>query len=273
MAENSRMQRRQVAQKPINYKRPLAFIFWLMISLIMALGTFFNPAFLKGSITSSSNTTVVTQQMNSHFNRLATIVGGNSSDQNMLSDKQTRQIANLIIDYQYGFHIFRADDDELATQIKDVALTSEKTDTSQAKDIRKKLKQQKSSAIYIVSNAFDLATVTLVANLITVFRIVAILVLIICLIALFSILHESLSLYSVKRTIHEAMAGLMWASFWLMLISGFLSVIPLFMDTTIITIADIGYILELSSGIFLDFVIVGAVCYIASALPWELTSE
>ncbi len=63
----------------------------------------------------------------------------------------------------------------------------------------------------------------------------------------------------------------MWASFWLMLIAGIIALIPIVFNVR--EIAVFGYILEISSSIFLDFVIVGVVLYILSAILWEFTAQ
>ncbi|GHV97955.1 hypothetical protein lacNasYZ03_18050 [Lactobacillus nasalidis] len=277
MAESSGKRRRrnnyEIADNALEYKKPTAFIAFLLLSLLLAMGTFLNPAFMKQTIKTDSNTVVVSQQVNSHFNRLATIVNGSSDEKNLISDSQARQVADLIIDYKYGWHFVQTSNLSLAKDIKTVILKKEKTDTDQVAAIRKKLKKQKSSSVYIVSNAFDLATVMLEANLITIVRIVNILVILLCLVALFSILRDAFGSHTKRAVIHDMTAGLMWAAFWFILLYGLLAMVPIFMDTSVITVADLGYWLEIASGVFLDFVIAGVIMYVVSAIPWQITSN
>ena len=211
--------------------------------------------------------------VNSHFNRLATIVGGSSDDENLISDEQARAVEDLIIDYKYGWHFLHTDDTRLANSIKKVILVSEKTDSSQVASVRKKLGKQKSSATYIVANAFDLAGVMLEANIVTIVRIINLLAIAVCLIALQSLLSDAFGRIIFKSALHEAMAGLMWAGFFMMLVYGLLAMIPILMDTSVIAFADFGYWLEIASGVFLDFVIAGAIIFVISAIPWQASAR
>ena len=65
----------------------------------------------------------------------------------------------------------------------------------------------------------------------------------------------------------------MWTAFWFILVYGLLAMVPIFMDTSVITVADLGYWLEIASGVFLDFVIAGVILYVVSAIPWQATSR
>lgn len=277
MAESSGTHRRrnnyEIVDNALEYKRPLAFIAFLLLSLLLATGTFLNPAFMKETIKTDSNTVVVSQQVNSHFNRLSTIVNGSSDEKNLISDDQAREVADLIIDYKYGWHFIHTSNLDLAKDIKAVILKKEQTDTDQVTAIRKKLKKQSSSSVYIVSNAFDLATVMLEANLITIIRIVNLLVILLCLVAVVSILREAFASHTKRAVIHDMTAGLMWTAFWFILVYGLLAMVPIFMDTSVITVADLGYWLEIASGVFLDFVIAGVILYVVSAIPWQATSR
>ena len=62
----------------------------------------------------------------------------------------------------------------------------------------------------------------------------------------------------------------MWAGFWLMLSAGILAIIPVIFNVE--GLAVLGYVLEIGSSIFLDFVIAGVILYILSAIPWEISS-
>lgn len=272
-AKRKRGEEEEIFDNALEYKRPMAFVAFLLVSLLLVMGTFLNPSFMKQTIKTESNTVIISKQINSHFNRLATIVNGNSDDENLLSDEQVLEVADLIIDYKYGFHLVQTSDTALANQIKQVILKSEKTDSSQVATVRKKLKKQKTSATYIVANAFDLATVLLEANLVTIVRLVAVIVIILCIVAIISIFKEAFKSHTKRAVIHDLTAGLMWTAFWLMLIYGLMALVPIFFDTSGITVLDLGYWLEIASGVFLNYVIVGAALYVVSAIPWQVTSN
>lgn len=272
-ARRKRGEEEEIFDNALEYKRPMAFVAFLLVSLLLVRGTFLNPSFMKQTIKTESNTVIISKQINSHFNRLTTIVNGNSDDENLLSDEQALEVADLIIDYKYGFHLIQTSDTALANQIKQVILKSEKTDSSQVATVRKKLKKQKTSATYIVANAFDLATVLLEANLVTIVRLVAVIVIILCIVAIVSIFKEAFKSHTKRAVIHDLTAGLMWTAFWLMLIYGLMALVPIFFDTSVITALDLGYWLEIASGVFLNYVIVGAALYVISAIPWQVTSN
>lgn len=272
-AKRKRGEEEEIFDNALEYKRPMAFVAFLLVSLLLVMGTFLNPSFMKQTIKTESNTVIISKQINSHFNRLTTIVNGSSDDENLLSDEQALEVADLIIDYKYGFHLIQTSDTALANQIKQVILKSEKTDSSQVATVRKKLKKQKTSATYIVANAFDLATVLLEANLVTIIRLVAVIVIILCIVAIVSIFKEAFKSHTKRAVIHDLTAGLMWTAFWLMLIYGLMALVPIFFDTSGITVLDLGYWLEIASGVFLNYVIVGAALYVISAIPWQVTSN
>lgn len=272
-AKRKRGEEEEIFDNALEYKRPMAFVAFLLVSLLLVMGTFLNPSFMKQTIKTESNTVIISKQINSHFNRLTTIVNGSSDDENLLSDEQALEVADLIIDYKYGFHLIQTSDTALANQIKQVILKSEKTDSSQVATVRKKLKKQKTSATYIVANAFDLATVLLEANLVTIVRLVAVIVIILCIVAIVSIFKEAFKSHTKRAVIHDLTAGLMWTAFWLMLIYGLMALVPIFFDTSVITALDLGYWLEIASGVFLNYVIVGAALYVISAIPWQVTSN
>lgn len=272
-ARRKRGEEEEIFDNALEYKRPMAFVAFLLVSLLLVMGTFLNPSFMKQTIKTESNTVIISKQINSHFNRLTTIVNGNSDDENLLSDEQALEVADLIIDYKYGFHLVQTSDTALANQIKQVILKSEKTDSSQVATVRKKLKKQKTSATYIVANAFDLATILLEANLVTIVRLAAVIVIILCIVAIVSIFKEAFKSHTKRAVIHDLTAGLMWTAFWLMLIYGLMALVPIFFDTSGIMALDLGYWLEIASGVFLNYVIVGAALYVISAIPWQVTSN
>ena len=109
--------------------------------------------------------------------------------------------------------------------------------------------------------------------MITIIRIVNLLVILLCLVAVVSILREAFASHTKRAVVHDMTAGLMWTAFWFILVYGLLAMVPIFMDTSVITVADLGYWLEIASGVFLDFVIAGVILYVVSAIPWQATSR
>ena len=89
-------------------------------------------------------------------------------------------------------------------------------------------------------------------------------------ISLRSLISDMKLFFNSKMLTHEITASGMWAGFWLILIAGILAVIPVIFNVE--GLAVLGFVLEISSSIFLDFVIVGVVLYILSAIPWEISS-
>ena len=255
-----------------DYKKVLSFIIFLIVSLTMITATFLNPFFMKGQIRSNSNEAVVVRQINKHFDALAEIIGANKNgNANLLTTKQTQPIADHIIDYTLGTPWFKFSNMKLAKQIlHDIDLNVDQGVSSDAQLVQEKLKEQENNAPYDVIDAFNLNTITLGGNVAFILLIVNVIILIMAIISLRSLISDMKLFLNSKMLTHEVTASGMWAGFWLILIAGVLAVIPVIFNVE--SLAVLGYVLEISSSIFLDFVIIGVVLYILSAIPWEISS-
>ncbi|RMC60020.1 hypothetical protein F5ESL0260_00995 [Lactobacillus sp. ESL0260] len=255
-----------------DYKKVLSFIIFLIVSLTMTTATFLNPFFMKGQIRSNSNEAVVVRQINKHFDALAEIIGANKNgNANLLTTKQTQPIADHIIDYTLGTPWFKFSNMKLAKQIlHDIDLNVDQGVSSDAQLVQEKLKEQENNAPYDVIDAFNLNTITLGGNVAFILLIVNVIILIMAIISLRSLISDMKLFLNSKMLTHEVTASGMWAGFWLILIAGVLAVIPVIFNVE--SLAVLGYVLEISSSIFLDFVIIGVVLYILSAIPWEISS-
>ena len=255
-----------------DYKKVLSFIIFLIVSLTMITATFLNPFFMKGQIRNNSNEAVVVRQINKHFDALAEIIGANKNgNANLLTTKQTQPIADHIIDYTLGTPWFKFSNMKLAKQIlHDIDLNIDQGVSSDAQLVQEKLKEQENNAPYDVMDAFNLNTVTLGGNVAFILLIVNVIILIMAVISLRSLISDMKMVLNSKMLTHEVTASGMWAGFWLILIAGVLAVIPVIFNVE--NLAVLGYVLEISSSIFLDFVIIGVVLYILSAIPWEISS-
>ena len=255
-----------------DYKKVLSFIIFLIVSLTMITATFLNPFFMKGQIRSNSNEAVVVRQINKHFDALAEIIGANKNgNANLLTTKQTQPIADHIIDYTLGTPWFKFSNMKLAKQIlHDIDLNVDQGVSSDAQLVQEKLKEQENNAPYDVIDAFNLNTVTLGGNVAFILLIINVIILIMAIISLRSLISDMKLFLNSKMLTHEVTASGMWAGFWLILIAGVLAVIPVIFNVE--SLAVLGYVLEISSSIFLDFVIVGVILYILSAIPWEISS-
>ncbi|MBC6349473.1 hypothetical protein [Lactobacillus melliventris] len=255
-----------------DYKKVLSFIIFLIVSLTMTTATFLNPFFMKGQIRSNSNEAVVVRQINKHFDALAEIIGANKNgNANLLTTKQTQPIADHIIDYTLGTPWFKFSNMKLAKQIlHDIDLNVDQGVSSDAQLVQEKLKEQENNAPYDVIDAFNLNTITLGGNVAFILLIVNVIILVMAIISLRSLISDMKLFLNSKMLTHEVTASGMWAGFWLILIAGVLAVIPVIFNVE--SLAVLGYVLEISSSIFLDFVIIGVVLYILSAIPWEISS-
>ncbi|MBH9988923.1 MULTISPECIES: hypothetical protein [unclassified Lactobacillus] len=255
-----------------DYKKVLSFIIFLIVSLTMITATFLNPFFMKGQIRSNSNEAVVVRQINKHFDALAEIIGANKNgNANLLTTKQTQPIADHIIDYTLGTPWFKFSNMKLAKQIlHDIDLNVDQGVSSDAQLVQEKLKEQENNAPYDVIDAFNLNTITLGGNVAFILLIVNVIILVMAIISLRSLISDMKLFLNSKMLTHEVTASGMWAGFWLILIAGVLAVIPVIFNVE--SLAVLGYVLEISSSIFLDFVIIGVVLYILSAIPWEISS-
>ena len=273
MANGARDGLHRISQEQNNqYKQVLSFIIFLIVSLTMITVTFLNPFFMKGQMRNSSNEAVVVRQINKHFDALAETIGANKNgNANLLTTKQTQPIADHIIDYTLGTPWFKFSNMKLAKQIlHDIDLNIDQGASSDAQLVQEKLKEQKNNAPFDVIDTFNLNTITLGGNIAFILLIVNVIILIMAVISLRSLISDMKLFFNSKMLTHEITASGMWAGFWLILIAGILAVIPVIFNVE--GLAVLGFVLEISSSIFLDFVIVGVVLYILSAIPWEISS-
>ena len=273
MANGARDGLHRISQEQNNqYKQVLSFIIFLIVSLTMITATFLNPFFMKGQIRNSSNEAVVVRQINKHFDALAETIGANKNgNANLLTTKQTQPIADHIIDYTLGRPWFKFSNIKLAKQIlHDIDLNIDQGASSDAQLVQEKLKEQENNAPFDVIDTFNLNTITLGGNIAFILLIVNVIILIMAIISLRSLISDMKLFFNSKMLTHEITASGMWAGFWLILIAGILAVIPVIFNVE--GLAVLGFVLEISSSIFLDFVIVGVVLYILSAIPWEISS-
>ncbi|KJY59111.1 uncharacterized protein JF76_01870 [Lactobacillus kullabergensis] len=273
MANGARDGLHRISQEQNNqYKQVLSFIIFLIVSLTMITVTFLNPFFMKGQMRNSSNEAVVVRQINKHFDALAETIGANKNgNANLLTTKQTQPIADHIIDYTLGRPWFKFSNIKLAKQIlHDIDLNIDQGASSDAQLVQEKLKEQENNAPFDVIDTFNLNTITLGGNIAFILLIVNVIILIMAIISLRSLISDMKLFFNSKMLTHEITASGMWAGFWLILIAGILAVIPVIFNVE--GLAVLGFVLEISSSIFLDFVIVGVVLYILSAIPWEISS-
>lgn len=275
MVNGSRVANRRIDQEQSNqYKRIVAFVIFLIITLTMITATFLNPLFMKKQIRTSNNQAVIVRQVNNHFDYLADLIGADrESDSNLLTVDQTQPIADHIIDYALGPHMIRLSNNKLASQIlADINHNIDQGASSDAQTVRDKLKKQHTNALYFVNRAFDLSIVTLGANIAVLLFVVNIILIIVTIITLVSLIKDMASKMNRRFLIHNVTAAGMWSGFWLILIFGILAIIPVIFNVEGLLFADLGYLLEIGSSIFLDFVISGVILYILCAIPWQITT-
>ncbi|RMC25709.1 MULTISPECIES: hypothetical protein [unclassified Lactobacillus] len=256
----------------INYKKIMSFIIFIIVTLVMVTITFLNPFFMKGQLRNNNNEVVVVRQVNKHFDVLAETIGANKNgNANLLTTKQTQPIADHIIDYALGFPWFKVSNRRLAEQIlKDIDSNIDQGSSSDAQLVRLKLNKLGDNAPYEVADAFNLSTVTLGGNIAFGLLFMNSILIVMAVISFRSIIKEISAIMTSKQLTHIITAAVMWAGFWLILISGMMALVPVIFNVE--GLAVLGYVLEISSGIFLDFVIVGVIIYILSAIPWEISS-
>lgn len=265
--------RKATEQQKSQYKRGLSFIIYLIVVLTMTTLTFLNPFFMKGQLRTDSNQAVIVRQVNKHFDTLASEIGANQNGSaNLLTTKQTQPIADHIIDYTLGTFGFKFSNLHLANQILlDIDRNIDQESSSDAQLVRQKLKKQRNNAPYEVADAFSLQTVTIGGNVAFIFLLINLVLLVMAAISIRSLVSEMKTTMSSKALTHEVTASCMWTGFWVILIAGILALVPIVINVD--QVAVFGYILEISSSIFLDFVIVGVILYVFSAIVWEFTSS
>lgn len=276
MVAGSRSELRRIDQaQNAHNKRSLVFIIFTVITLSFSLLTFMNPNFMKKQLAKESNAVVAERFVNERFDNFAETIGAdrNGDTSNILTEKQTKPIANAMVDYTLGVHWFRAENASLAEKIRQVILKKIDSNSSQeAQSVKSHLKKYNSRGIYSVINGFNLSTITLSANIETLFVVINAIVIIMCLLSLVSVIRSMNSLLSKKGLIHAFMAAIMWTGALMMIIYGLLAAVPLIFNVEGL-IFGIGYFLEVASGIFLELVIVGVILFVISTILWQLTTE
>lgn len=272
MVEGKRADLRRMGYEQNNqYKRLLAFVIFLIAALSLITATFLNPIFMKKQIRTSYNRAVVVRQVNKNYDSLADLINADSEDNsNLLSDTQTQPIADHIIDYSLGIHWFKVTSLPLANQIlSDIDQGIAKGSSSGAQEVNRKLKKQGTNAPYAIIKAFNLSVITLGANIAGLLFIVNLIIIIVTIITMVSLLNDMKSRATIRMVIHDTMAAGMWAGFWLILISGLLALVPVIFNVDNI---EFGFLLEIGSSVFLEYVIAGVVIYIICAIPWQITA-
>lgn len=272
MVEGKRADLRRMGYEQNNqYKRFLAFVIFLIAALSLITATFLNPIFMKKQIRTSYNRAVVVRQVNKNYDSLADLINADSEDNsNLLSDTQTQPIADHIIDYSLGIHWFKVTSLPLANQIlSDIDQGIAKGSSSGAQEVNRKLKKQGTNAPYAIIKAFNLSVITLGANIAGLLFIVNLIIIIVTIITMVSLLNDMKSRATIRMVIHDTMAAGMWAGFWLILISGLLALVPVIFNVDNI---EFGFLLEIGSSVFLEYVIAGVIIYIICAIPWQITA-
>lgn len=272
MVEGKRADLRRMGYEQNNqYKRLLAFVIFLIAALSLITATFLNPIFMKKQIRTSYNRAVVVRQVNKNYDSLADLINADSEDNsNLLSDTQTQPIADHIIDYSLGIHWLKVTSLPLANQIlSDIDQGIAKGSSSGAQEVNRKLKKQGTNAPYAIIKAFNLSVITLGANIAGLLFIVNLIIIIVTIITMVSLLNDMKSRATIRMVIHDTMAAGMWAGFWLILISGLLALVPVIFNVDNI---EFGFLLEIGSSVFLEYVIAGVIIYIICAIPWQITA-
>lgn len=272
MVEGKRADLRRMGYEQNNqYKRLLAFVIFLIAALSLITATFLNPIFMKKQIRTSYNRAVVVRQVNKNYDSLADLINADSEDNsNLLSDTQTQPIADHIIDYSLGIHWFKVTSLPLANEIlSDIDQGIAKGSSSGAQEVNRKLKKQGTNAPYAIIKAFNLSMITLGANIAGLLFIVNLIIIIVTIITMVSLLNDMKSRATIRMVIHDTMAAGMWAGFWLILISGLLALVPVIFNVDNI---EFGFLLEIGSSVFLEYVIAGVIIYIICAIPWQITA-
>ena len=277
MAVRTRSELRRIDQaQTVHDKRSFGIAIFTIVVLFFGLVTFMNPIFMKSQIAKESNGVVAERYINQKFDNFAAAIGAdrssNNSTNNLLTVEQTRPIADAMIDYTLGIHLFRAENSSLAGQIRKIILTKIDDNSSmEAKTVQEKLRKNKNSGLYAIITSFGLANDTLMANVEIVLLVLSILIIIFVGILAYQQIKRLQEIVSTRRLIHMVAAGGMRAAICMIVIFGLLAFIPTIFDVEGF-ILNIGYFLEIASGIFLELVIVGVVLFVISTITWQITS-
>lgn len=277
MAVRTRSELRRIDQaQTVHDKRSFGIAIFTIVVLFFGLVTFMNPIFMKSQIAKESNGVVAERYINQKFDNFAAAIGAdrssNNSTNNLLTVEQTRPIADTMIDYTLGIHLFRAENSSLAGQIRKIILTKIDDNSSmEAKSVQEKLRKNKNSGLYAIITSFGLANATLMANVEIVLLVLSILIIIFVGILAYQQIKRLHEIVSTRRLIQMVAAGGMRAAICMIVIFGLLAFIPTIFDVESF-ILNIGYFLEVASGIFLELVIVGVVLFVISTITWQITS-
>lgn len=277
MAVRTRSELRRIDQaQTVHDRRSFGIAIFTIVVLFFGLVTFMNPIFMKSQIAKESNGVVAERYINQKFDNFAAAIGAdrssNNSTNNLLTVEQTRPIADAMIDYTLGIHLFRAENSSLAGQIRKIILTKIDDNSSmEAKSVQEKLRKNKNSSLYAIITSFGLANTTLMANIEIVLLVLSILIIIFVGIFAYQQIKRLQEIVSTRRLIHMVAAGGMRAAICMIVIFGLLAFIPTIFDVEGF-ILNIGYFLEIASGIFLELVIVGVVLFVISTITWQITS-
>lgn len=277
MAVRTRSELRRIDQaQTVHDKRSFGIAIFTIVVLFFGLVTFMNPIFMKSQIAKESNGVVAERYINQKFDNFAAAIGAdrssNNSTNNLLTVEQTRPIADTMIDYTLGIHLFRAENSSLAGQIRKIILTKIDDNSSmEAKSVQEKLRKNKNSGLYAIITSFGLANATLMANVEIVLLVLSILIIIFVGILAYQQIKRLHEIVSTRRLIQMIAAGGMRAAICMIVIFGLLAFIPTIFDVESF-ILNIGYFLEVASGIFLELVIVGVVLFVISTITWQITS-
>ena len=277
MTVRTRSELRRIDQaQTVHDKRSFGIAIFTIVVLFFGLVTFMNPIFMKSQIAKESNGVVAERYINQKFDNLAAAIGAdrssNNSTNNLLTVEQTRPIADTMIDYTLGIHLFRAENSSLAGQIRKIILTKIDDNSSmEAKSVQEKLRKNKNSGLYAIITSFGLANATLMANVEIVLLVLSILIIIFVGILAYQQIKRLHEIVSTRRLIQMVAAEGMRAAICMIVIFGLLAFIPKIFDVESF-ILNIGYFLEVASGIFLELVIVGVVLFVISTITWQITS-
>lgn len=277
MAVRTRSELRRIDQaQTVHDKRSFGIAIFTIVVLFFGLVTFMNPIFMKSQIAKESNGVVAERYINQKFDNFAAAIGAdrssNNSTNNLLTVEQTRPIADAMIDYTLGIHLFRAENSSLAGQIRKIILTKIDDNSSmEAKSVQEKLRKNKNGGLYAIITSFGLANATLMANIEIVLLVLSILIIIFVGILAYQQIKRLQEIVSTRRLIHMVAAGGMRAAICMIVIFGLLAFIPTIFEVEGF-ILNIGYFLEIASGIFLELVIVGVVLFVISTITWQITS-
>lgn len=259
----------------LHNKNSLILSFFILLTLVFSLVTFMNPNFMKKQLAKENNSVVVERYLNNKFDNFADSINANRNGDtsNILTTKQTKPIANAMIDYALGFHLFRTENASVAQEIKTVIFTKINDNSStEAQSVKKILKKNNTQGIYAIITGFNLSNLTLAANIETLFVLVNILLSILCFISLISVIKNMTLRLPGKAFFHALSSAGMWVGALCILIYGVLALTPLLFNVESLPLA-IGYWLEIASGIFLELVIIGVGLFIISTIFWQLTSS